>query len=121
MKYIQLKKMFHIDENKCNELYFKRFNSETTNHLEIKLNNDYECFYLINDEILSLLDKIYMLNTWLEKTMASDALPNLAKEYLIISTLVEEIRSSNQMEGIYSTRKELKEKLKIQLMCTIIW
>ncbi len=23
MKYIQLKKMFHIDENKCNELYFK--------------------------------------------------------------------------------------------------
>ena len=103
--------MFHIDENKCNELYFKRFNGETTNHLEIKLNNDYECFYLINDEILSLLDKIYMLNTWLEKTMASDALPNLAKEYLIISTLVEEIRSSNQMEGIYSTRKELKDML----------
>ena len=43
--------------------------------------------------------------------MASDALPNLAKEYLIISTLVEEIRSSNQMEGIYSTRKELKDML----------
>ena len=103
--------MFHIDENKCNELYFKRFNSETANHLNIKLNNDYECFYLINDEILFLLDKIYMLNTWLEKTMASDALPNLAKEYLIISTLVEEIRSSNQMEGIYSTRKELKDML----------
>lgn len=103
--------MFHIDENKCNELYFKRFNSETANHLNIKLNNDYECFYLINDEILSLLDKIYMLNTWLEKTMASDALPNLAKEYLTISTLVEEIRSSNQMEGIYSTRKELKDML----------
>lgn len=111
MKYIQLKKMFHIDENKCNELYFKRFNSDTANHLNIKLNNDYECFYLINDEILFLLDKIYMLNTWLEKTMASDALPNLAKEYLIISTLVEEIRSSNQMEGIYSTRKELKDML----------
>lgn len=111
MKYIQLKKMFHIDENKCNELYSKRFNSETANHLNIKLNNDYECFYLINDEILFLLDKIYMLNTWLEKTMASDALPNLAKEYLIISTLVEEIRSSNQMEGIYSTRKELKDML----------
>ena len=55
------------------------------------------------------------------KNYGLDALANLAKEYLIISTLVEEIRSSNQMEGIYSTRKELKEKLKIQLMCTIIW
>lgn len=29
--------MFHIDKNKCNELYFKRLNSETTNHLEIKI------------------------------------------------------------------------------------
>lgn len=55
------------------------------------------------------------------KNYGFDALANLTKEYLIISTLVEEIRSSNQMEGIYSTRKKLKEKLKIQLMCTIIW
>lgn len=55
------------------------------------------------------------------KNYGFDALANLAKEYLIISTLVEKIRSSNQMKGIYSTRKELKEKLKIQLMCTIIW
>lgn len=45
------------------------------------------------------------------KNYGLDALANLAKEYLIISTLVEEIRSSNQMEGIYSTRKELKEKI----------
>ena len=44
------------------------------------------------------------------KNYGFDALANLAKEYLIISTLVEEIRSSNQMEGIYSTRKKLKEK-----------
>ena len=39
------------------------------------------------------------------KNYGLDALANLAKEYLIISTLVEEIRSSNQMKGIYSTRK----------------
>lgn len=45
------------------------------------------------------------------KNYGLDALANLAKEYLIISTLVEKIRSSNQMEGIYSTRKELKEKI----------
>ncbi|MFR2767111.1 MAG: hypothetical protein ACLTAI_01440 [Thomasclavelia sp.] len=45
------------------------------------------------------------------KNYGFDALANLAKEYLIISTLVEEIRSSNQMKGIYSTRKELKDML----------
>lgn len=111
MKYVQLKKMFHINEHESNELYSRRFNGETTNKLGIKLDNGYECFYLINDEILSLIDKIYMINTWLEKIMVSDILPNSAKSYLIVSTLIEEIKSSNQMEGIYSTRKELKDMI----------
>lgn len=111
MKYIQLKKIFHINEHESNKLYTRRFDGETTNRLGIKLSNGYECFYLVNDEVLSLIEKVYMLNTWLEKTMASDMLPNSAKNYLIVSTLVEEIRSSNQMEGIYSTRKELKDMI----------
>ena len=36
MKYVQLKKMFHINEHESNELYFRRFNGETTNKLGIK-------------------------------------------------------------------------------------
>lgn len=109
MKYVQLKKIFHIDEQESNELYYRRFNGETTHKFGIKLDNGYECFYLINDEMLFFIDKIYMINTWLEKIMSSNVLPNSAKNYLIVSTLIEEIKSSNQMEGIYSTRKELKD------------
>ena len=111
MKYVQLKKLFHVNEAQCNELYQKRFNSESTRKLGIYLNNGYECFYQINEEVLYLIDRIYTINTWLEKTMASDAIPSLAKEYLVVRSLVEEIKSSNQMEGIYSTRKELKDML----------
>lgn len=111
MKYVQLKKLFHINENECNELYKKRFFGDTTNRLEITLKNGYECFYVVNDEILSLIDKIYMINTWLEKVMASDILPDSAKNYLIVKSLIEEIKSSNQMEGIYSTRQELKDMI----------
>lgn len=111
MKYVHLKKLFHTNENECNEVYLKRFNGETTKKLDIKLKNGFECFYLINGEILSLIDKIYAINTWLEKNMASETLPSTAKNYLIVTSLVEEIRSSNQMEGIYSTRKELKDMI----------
>lgn len=111
MKYIQLKKLFHTNETESNELYLRRFNGETTKRLDIILNNGFECFYLINSEILSLIDKIYAINTWLEKTMASEILPSTSKDYLIVTSLVEEIKSSNQMEGIYSTRKELKDMI----------
>lgn len=109
MKYMQLKKLFHINENECNQVYLKRFNGEFTNRLNIMLKNGYECFYLLNNEMLSLIDQIYSINTWLEKIMISDLLPHIAKKYLIMSSMVEEIKSSNQLEGIYSTRKELKD------------
>lgn len=52
MKYVPLKKIFHINENECNELYKKRFWGDATNKLGITLKNGYECFYVINDEIL---------------------------------------------------------------------
>lgn len=111
MEYIQLKKLFHINESECSELYLRRFNGETTKRLGITLNNGFECFYLINSEILSLIDKIYAINTWMEKIMASEDFPLAAKNCLIVTSLVEEIKSSNQMEGIYSTRKELKDMI----------
>lgn len=110
MEYMPLKKMFHINEQESNNLYFKRFESESTHKLGIKL-NDFECFYLINDEILKLIDDIYEINRWLEKTMASDDFPVAAQHYLLMSTLIEEIKSSNKIEGINSTRKELKEMI----------
>ena len=63
MNYIQLKKVFHVNEAESNELYLKRFNGEATKRLGIVLKHGYECFYLINSEILYLIDRIYAINT----------------------------------------------------------
>ena len=108
MEYVSLKKMFHKDEKECNKLYSKRFESESTYRLGIELHG-FECFYLINNEVLKLIDDIYEINIWLEKTMAHNSFPVFAKYYLLMSTLIEEIRSTNKIEGINSTRKELKK------------
>ena len=111
MKYVSLKKVFHMDEKKCNELYELRFHSESTRCLGIMLNNGYECFYTVNEELLSLIIRLYQIDSYIEKTVSSRKFPRGAEAFLKMSTLVEEIKSSNQMEGIYSTRKELNDMI----------
>ena len=111
MKYVSLKKVFHMDEKKCNELYDLRFHSESTRCLGIMLNNGYECFYTVNEELLSLIIQLYQVNSYIDKTVSSRKFPRVAEAFLKMSTLVEEIKSSNQMEGIYSTRKELNDMI----------
>ena len=74
MKYISLKKMFHINEHECNSLYMRRFVSESTHRLGIEING-YECFYLINDELLKLIDDIYEINIWIEKRTLHHSFP----------------------------------------------
>lgn len=57
MKYLQLKKLFHTDEQKSNEIYSKRFDSESTHKLDIIING-FKCFYPINEEVLELIGNI---------------------------------------------------------------
>ncbi len=71
----------NIDERKCNDLYEQRFNSESCNKLGFKLENDYECFYLINNEILSLIIEILQISSYLEKPINSREFPNDAVYY----------------------------------------
>ena len=104
MQYVGLKRIFHQDEKMWKELYNIRFNSEFCRHLGIKIHQN-ECFYVINEEILNLIEKIYRINSWFDRL----DLPNMAKSYMIFSSLLEEIHSSNKIEGIHSTHKELKE------------
>lgn len=108
MKYESLKKIFHIDEHKCTEVYKKRFESDSANKLGIEING-MECFYIVNDEIMNLIGNIYFINMWFDKAFYPGCLPLSAKNYIIISSLIEEIKSSNRIEGIYSTRKEIND------------
>lgn len=108
MEYISLKNLYHMNEVECNNLYKKRFESESSRKLGIKL-HDMECFYIVNEEILNLITKILDINNWVENALNDKFLPSSAEQYVILSSLVEEIRSSNKIEGIYSTRKEIQE------------
>lgn len=106
MKYVSLEKQFYINQNHAENIYRKRFDAESSHIIDVKI-NDFQCFYMINEEILRIIDRIYSIDHWLEKILHSRELPELSVQWLIISSLVEEINTSNGIEGIYSTRKEI--------------
>lgn len=110
LKYKSLKVLFHMDERTADEVYNKRFESEATNKLGVLINN-YECFYMANDEIINLLGRIYSINMWFDKIVVQGRLPGSSQNYILLASLIEEIRSSNRIEGIYSTRKEIQDLL----------
>lgn len=107
MKYLSLKKFFHMDEQKCNEVYKNRINSEFCHKLGV-FNYDNEFFYMVNDELITLIGKIYSINRWFDDSL-NKSIPLTATHYLSTLSLIEEIRSSNNIEGIYSTRKEIND------------
>ena len=62
---------------------------------------------IVNHEILQLVSQIYHLNNKIIEKY--NDLPGIARQYFIKSTLIEEIIKTNEIEGIHSTKKELKE------------
>ena len=59
----------------------------------------------MNEEILKLIDNIHGINHDLDII----PFPSLGKRYVILFSVLEEIHSSNKIEGIHSTYQELKE------------
>ena len=104
MEYLSLKKVFHQNDKKWRELYESRFHNEFAHHLNVYI-NDKECFYVMNEEILKLIDSIHGMNHDLDVL----PFPELGKRYAILSSVLEEIHSSNKIEGIHSSRQELKD------------
>lgn len=110
MEYKSLKVLFHMDESLANKVYVQRFGSESSKKLGIFING-YECFYIVNNEMVNLLGKIYSISMWFDKVFAQRNLSSTSKKYILLASLIEEIRSSNRIEGIYSTREEIQDLL----------
>lgn len=62
---------------------------------------------IVNHEILQLIFQIYHLNNKIIEKCNN--LPGIARQYFYKNILIEEIIKTNEMEGVHSTRKELKE------------
>ncbi len=104
MSYILLSHLFYKDKNEYNALYEKRITSESTYILPLKIGNN-KAFYCLCPEI----HKISMQIMQLDKNIShiSSRLPNVALIQFANKCLIDEIKLTNDIEGVYSTRKEL--------------
>lgn len=80
---------------------------------EERLNHErYPLFYLPLPAILILEDKILRNSKKIQREFSE--FPVIAQDKMLFNHIIEEIQSSNEIEGVRSTRKELQEAAKFK-------
>lgn len=113
MKYLSLYKANYINDIDAKKLYNDRFNSQNTVHFPIQI-HEYPSFLCMNEELMVLLQKIQSFNTQIIRKRIEATTP-LIRTWELYDPFVEEIISSNEIEGVVSTRKKITELINIAL------
>lgn len=115
LSYKLLKTIFYNDRNKFEEEYQSRFNQAGSFQTDLFIypfdrgkritTENYELFYipLLDHEVFK--EKILKNSKNIRKYM--EKLPDLVNEKLFLSQIIEEIQSTNDIEGVQSTRQEI--------------
>lgn len=108
MKYKLLSHLFYKNKDEYDALYQQRMSSEFTVILPIKI-GDHNAFYCLCPEIYEISLRIMQLDKMV--SVIEDELPNAALIQFSNKCLIDEIKLTNDIEGVYSTRKELSAVL----------
>lgn len=106
----KLSVLFHTNEDKWNSVYHSLFTAPTSRHINIEIkqyqaSHGFPAFFYYTEEIVMLLTK--MMEEQSKLVAITDALPKIALRHFTKSCLIEEIQSTNDIEGVHSTRKEI--------------
>lgn len=112
MEYLSLLKANYINDIDEKKLYNDRFNSQNTVHFPIQI-HEYPSFLCMNKELLVFLQNIQLLNSQIIKKR-TEVTTQLIRTWELYDSFVEEIISSNEIEGVVSTRKEITELINIE-------
>lgn len=116
-KYPKLKGIYYSNPDHYEEELSKRLNSFSTRFAGLKIHpfdaktekrikdKNYEIFYIPTPEIDFLKDQIFNNSKEISKQMTR--LPSVANDQLFFNTLIFELQSTNDIEGIRSSKKEI--------------
>ena len=114
MKYISLKKLYYKDNQNHQQTYRQRFNAPFTEHINIPIrqynrNKVYPAFFCLTKEIAKLQENILSANNKLLQIV--DVTPEIVLKQLALLCIIDEVQSSNEIEGVHSTRRELMDAM----------
>ena len=114
MKYISLKKLYYKDNQNHQQTYQQRFNAPLTEHINIPIrqynrNKVYPAFFCLTKEIAKLQENILSANNKLLQIV--DVTPEIVLKQLALLCIIDEVKSSNEIEGVHSTRRELMDAM----------
>ncbi|WP_448859914.1 hypothetical protein [Corynebacterium propinquum] len=109
--YKPLKTVFHASRHGHSALekeYVRRLDSPATLQWEFDVAG-YPLFLVMTVELAAQLEKIW--HTELRFSDKWAALPGIGRQHYLLGILISEIRATNAIEGIFSTRKEIASAL----------
>lgn len=112
--YDNLSKIYYKDSANYEKIYQQRFNSPTTKHFNIVIKqynrkNSFSAFLCYNEEIVLLVEQIYKNYQNFLSTIQS--VPSIVLTQFTLFSIVSEVKSTNDIEGVHSTRREISEVL----------
>ena len=106
MKYKLLSSLFYSDKDLYESTYKKRISSESTYVFDFKIHNN-NSFLVLNNEVLNLIDDIISFDKQLYKII--NDLPDIALFKYKHECIISEVKTTNDIEGVHSTRKEISD------------
>ena len=110
MAYKELKKIYFGDQETYRTTYMQRYSSENSVHLDFDVAG-YQAFFVQCEEVINLTIQILKLDKEIYKLRTR--LPKVALEQYSKRCLIDEIVITNNIEGVYSSRKEIGAALSI--------
>lgn len=108
MQYQSLAKLFYSDKENYENIYNARFISDHSVHLDFYI-NDCPAFFVLESSLMHKVIDIYKTDKQI-KTLR-DKLPEKAIDHFAIRCLIDEIVLTNDIEGVFSSRREINSIL----------
>lgn len=111
MKYTPLKNLYYQNPEKWESIYSRRFDAPHTRHFPVNIRqynhpSSYPAFLCYTEEMAMLLQSIYKKQMVLMPVLR-DA-PSVMLSQFTQACLLEEIQSTNEIEGVRSTKSQIR-------------
>lgn len=108
MKYRLLSSIYYENLETYESQYQQRYNSESAYRFNFYIGEN-KAFVVINNNILQLINNILKLDK--QFTLKANLIPEIALKQFRKKCIIDEIKMTNDIEGVISTRKEINEIL----------